>query len=211
MRDALRSNFQGGVTVTELLVVMVIISVLAAFALLQRGGADTQLKRQNVAQELKNAFERARFDSVKRRADSSAIQARVVVDASSFTLTVDRNQDGVLDAADAQVTDISGLNVVIASYGGATLPITVSYNQRGETSAVDGSGDTEPIFLVCNASCSSPTVSNSNIVLLTPTGTVNLLPGGGSIPTFSAPGGLTSVPAGSSINNTAAITPAPTP
>jgi prepilin-type N-terminal cleavage/methylation domain-containing protein len=212
MSNSSRSNsHQSGVTVTELLVVVVVISVLAAFALIQPGATNSQLKRQNAAQELKSALERARFDSVKRRADNSAVQANVVVDTSSFTLTVDGNQDGVLNSSDALVTDISGLQVVIASEVGATLPVTISYNQRGEATASDFAGNTDPIFLVCNVSCSSPTVSNSNIVLVTATGTVNLLPGGSEIPEFSPPGGLTTVPPGTSINNTAAIIPTPTP
>ncbi len=205
------NSHQAGVTVTELIVVMVVISVLAAFGLMQLGGADDQLKRQNAAQDLKSALERARFDSVKRRADTAGIQAKVVVDTTSITLSVDKNQDGVIDALDEQVTSIAGLNVVIAADVGVTLPVTVSYNQRGEAAAVDTVGTVVPIFWICNVTCSSPTVANSNILLVTPTGTVNLLPGGSSIPTYSPPVGITNVAPGNSINNSAAVTPSPMP
>ena len=200
---------QRGVTVVELLVVVIVIAVILGFAIIQRGGVDQQLKRQNVAQELKSAFERARFDSVKRRADSPDVQAKVVVTATTFTLTTDRDQSGVLDTADDELTAFSGLNVIIAGNAGITLPVTLTYNQRGEAAAVDNTASTiDPIFFVCNVSCSSPTVANSNIVLVTPTGTVNLLAGGSDLPTYSAPGGLTNVPTNTSINNTAVV-PAP--
>ena len=202
---------QSGVTIAELLVVFVVIAVIAGFALIQKGGTEEQLKRQNAAQELKSAFERARFDSVKRRADNSvpsALRANVVVNASGFTLVTDLNQDGALNSADERSVDLSGSNIVI---GGdeMTFPVTVSFDQRGEATAVDSIGDAQPIFLVCNVSCASPTGTNSNIVLITPTGTVNLLPGGITIPTFSPPAGITIVPPGDSINNQAAVTPTP--
>src|SRR4051812_47613630 len=93
---------QSGVTFIELMVVIVIIAIVAAIALMQRGSADEQFKRQNVARNLKTAFERARFDSVKRRADSSSIPAvplaAVQIEATRFTLATDANQDGVIDA-----------------------------------------------------------------------------------------------------------------
>src|SRR4029079_12806544 len=79
---------ESGVTLIELLVVIVIIVIVCAIALMQRGSADAQFKRQNVARELKVAFERARFDSVKRRAQASPeARVTVVVDTSSYALT----------------------------------------------------------------------------------------------------------------------------
>lgn len=202
---------QTGVTVTELLVVVVVISVLIGFAIIQRGSTDQILRRQNAAQELKSSLERARFDSVKRRADVSSAQANVVITATSVTLTTDRDMNGVLDAADQQVRDFAGSNIVFAGDHVMTFPITVSYNQRGEATATDAGGPVEPVFLVCNSSCDSPDVNNSNILLVTPTGTVNLLPGGTALPTFSPPGGISTIPPSNSINNSAAITPTPTP
>ncbi len=178
---------QDGVSYVELLVVIVIISIVASIAFMQRGSANAQFQRQNVARELKVALERARFDSVKRRADTAATQATVTINANnSFTLRVDKDQNGTLNTAD-DVTTASPANIVIAGSGGITLPVTVIYNQRGEASIVGGG---TPLFLVCNGTC--PTFpgnsGNANIVLVTPTGTVNLLPGGSSLPSFTAPG-----------------------
>ena len=191
---------------------VVVIAVIAGFAMMQMGGANEQFRRQNIAQELKSAFERARFDSVKRRADNPDAQAKVVVNETTYTLTTDRNQDGVFDSTDDEVANLTGQNVVIAGDTGITLPVTIKYNQRGEITAVDATNAViDPVFLVCNVSCSSPTQANSNILMVSRTGTVNLLAGGSELPTFSPPGGITSIPANTSINNTAVVTPTPTP
>jgi Tfp pilus assembly protein FimT len=196
---------QSGASVVETLVVIVIIAIVAALALMQRGSANEQFQRQNVARELKVAFERARFDSVKRRADTVATQAKVLVETDAYTLTTDMNLNGTLESSDdvRKAVSVPGQNVVIAGNGGTTLPVTVSFNQRGEP--VDSSGvSISPVFLVCNASCSSPTNANSNIVVLTPTGTVNLLAGGSTIPAFNAPP-VTSVPVGTGISNMVSV------
>ena len=128
---------QHGVSLIETLVVICIISIVAAIALMQRGSANTQFQRQNVARELKVAFERGRFDSVKRRADTSGVQAKVIVDVNSYTLTSYVDVSGTMTATDAS-SNFSAQNIVIAGYGGLSLPYTVYYNQRGE--AVDSGG-----------------------------------------------------------------------
>jgi prepilin-type N-terminal cleavage/methylation domain-containing protein len=177
---------QTGVTLVELLVVCVIIAILAGFALMLRGGANEQFQRQNVARELKFAFERARFDSVKRRADATADRARVVVEAGSFTLATDKNLDGTITTADDFQTNFAVQNIAIAGQGSSSVPMTIYFDQRGET--VDSAGASiSAAFYLCNVSCASPGNDDANIVLITPTGTVDMLGGGASVPTFNAP------------------------
>jgi prepilin-type N-terminal cleavage/methylation domain-containing protein len=192
-------NFESGVTVVELLVVIIIIAIVASIALMNRGSANEQFKRQNVALELKVAFERARFDSVKRRADTAAVQAKVTVTPTSYTLTIDRNMDGTLTADEDLVASLPA-GVVIGLYSGASLSSQeVVFNMRGETSQLPA-----PQFLVCNVACSSPNNSNSNIVLVTQTGTVNLLNGNSSLPTF-ANANVSNVNTSTDINNTVSL------
>lgn len=180
---------QKGVSLVELLVVIMIITILSTIALMQFGSSKDQFRRQNVAQELKTAFERARFDSVKRRAVSPH-EAKVTVNTNSFTLTVDKNGNGTIEQPDDDsVNNFGSQNVTITDTAGITMtsPVTVFYNKRGEVT--DNAGiPVNPIFIVCNGTCTpTPNSSNSNIVLVTPTGTVNLLAGGSAIPTFAAP------------------------
>jgi prepilin-type N-terminal cleavage/methylation domain-containing protein len=200
----LRSSGQSGVTFIELMVVIVIIGVIAALALMPRGSADTQFKRQNVAQQLKVALERARFDSVKRRAQASPdVRATVVIDTSSYALTTYPINGSGTPTLNTLTTSTSGQNVVMSGNNSITLPFTVYYNQRGEP--VDSAGvSISASFYVCNVSCSSPTNANANLLIVTPTGTVNLLGGGSSVPNFNAPS-ITNVSPTNSINTTAQL------
>jgi prepilin-type N-terminal cleavage/methylation domain-containing protein len=203
---------QDGVTVVELLVVVLIISVVAALAIMNRGSANEQFQRQNVAHELKIAFERARFDSVKRRADTTSIRAKVVVDTTSFTLATDRDLDGTITTADNSQYSTGAQNTVITGQGATSVPLTIYFDQRGETVNSDGTPMTAS-FYVCQASCASPSDANANIVLITPTGTVNLLPGGATPQTFNAP--TVAAPIGDAanidLNSWAQLTPTPAP
>jgi prepilin-type N-terminal cleavage/methylation domain-containing protein len=174
---------QAGFSYVELMIVIVIISIVAAMAMMQRGSANEQFQRQNAARELKVAFERARFDSVKRRADGgSAPFASVSISADSFTLRTYRNDTNGVATANDQTTPLP-TGVVIARHDGTALgtPV-VSFDMRGETSQ-----SPPPQFLVCNVTCAGPSNATADIVLVTPTGTVNLLPGSASIPSFSNP------------------------
>ena len=187
---------QAGVSLVELLVVTAIIAVVASIAFLQQGSANAQFQRQNASRELKVAFERARFDSVKRRVDGTIPYAAVIVDETQFTLVTDSNSDGdVLDPAD-QVVVVFAPNIRLAARTGLNLPLTVNFNRRGEPSV------SSPEFVICNGTCdfSNDTPSNADILLVTPTGTVNLLPGGSPIPSFTAP-------SQTSISNSSGIEP----
>lgn len=194
---------EAGWSLIELLVVTVVIAIVAALAFMQRGTANEQFQRQNAARELKVAFERARFDSVKRRATVPVgadpdLRAYVIVSSNSFTLRTDNNQDGVLDTADDQIYTFP-TGVTAEGYGfvlGGSRQ--VFFNQRGESFiAADN-----PQFMICNGTCpTAPGFSNvSNTVLVTPTGTVNLLGGGVTIPTFTNP-------TVSNVSNTAGVKP----
>jgi len=192
------------VSLIETLVVIAIIVVVAGLALMQRGSANAQFQRQNVARELKVAFERGRFDSVKRHAEGAG-PATVVVDANSYTLTTDLNMDGTFQSSEIVTTNLSAQNITIAGYTSMSLPVTVTFNKRGEASAVGGGVAVTPQFYVCNGTCpQTPTNGTANIVLVTPTGTVNLLAGSATPPTF-ANANVTSVSTTSGIRNTVSL------
>src|SRR5436190_10155660 len=121
-------NDQSGVSLAETLIVVAIISIVASLAYFKMGTANTQFQRQNVARELKVAFERARFDSVKRRAGGAG-PSHVTVDATSYTLNIDSNNDGTYETL---VTNFTAQNITIAGYTSMTLPVTVTFDKRGE-------------------------------------------------------------------------------
>jgi prepilin-type N-terminal cleavage/methylation domain-containing protein len=197
MADFIQSNsHQAGVTLTELLVVLVVIATIAGFAIMRRGTANEIFKRQNVAQQLKSAFERARFDSVKRRADNVGVdyRAKVTITPTSYTLRTFNNDVNSMPVASDAVTTLPA-GIVIGLYDGSALTSQeVAFDMRGETPA-----SPPPQFYVCNVTCASPTNLTANIVIVTLTGTVNLLPGGSTLPTFGAPA-VSPVPVGTGVN-----------
>ena len=186
-REKYNFQAQNGLSLVELLVVMVVIAIVAALALMSRPAVNEQLRRQQAARELKVAFERARFDSVKRRADSSTTRAYVEIFPNSFTLRTDLNQDGTLDASDDKNYPFPS-GIVADGYGfslGSSK--LVEFDRRGKASVADGS---DPEFMICSgASCPTApgNASTSHTVLVTLTGTVNLLDGGIAVPTFNNP------------------------
>src|SRR5258708_5154080 len=140
-----RVSGQHGVSLIETLVVVSIISIVAAIALIQPGSANTQFQRQNIARQLKVAFERARFDSVKRHAQGAG-PATVVVNTTSFILTTDQNNDGTFQSSESVTTSFSTQNIVINRKTGTAYPVTVSFNQRGEATATASDGSVVPEF-----------------------------------------------------------------
>jgi Tfp pilus assembly protein FimT len=176
-----------GFSLVETLVVVVIIFIVAAVVLLNGSKANKLLQMQNGSRQLKAAFERARFDSVKRRADTGQL-AQVEVQTDRFILTTYSGGTAVTQ------TTLLSPGVTISHYSSGTLPMTITFNWRGETAGG------VPQFRVTESQS-----SQSEIVIVTATGTVNLLPGTASIPSFPNPtlGGTTL--SNSSINNSAVV------
>lgn len=186
-RDKLSS--EAGVTLVELMVVALIIIIVATIAFLNAGTAHPQFQRQNATRQLKAALERARFDSVKRRAVNDNQKASVTIAGASFILTTDVTLNGLTSDPSDSVTTFADTGISIQRYDGATLDSTnnkVVFNMRGEV-------PTSPAaqFLICNGTCpavASLTPSVADILIVTPTGTVNLLPGTpAALPTFTDP------------------------
>jgi type II secretory pathway pseudopilin PulG len=185
---------QAGFSVVEVLIVVVVIMILAAFAVMQFGASAANLERQNVAREFKVNLERARFDSVKRRATGCADMSRVeITGPTPFQLVTDRDQNGTLNpATETTRVDFTGAGrVLIVDDPAPTYPIVFRFDQRGNVSSgscgSETPADTPTTF--CQVPCTAATASSNNasLIYVSPTGTVSMLAGGESIPSFSAP------------------------
>lgn len=195
-----RFNTQSGISIIEALIVLVILAIVVAFAVAQIGQSKNTLQRQNIARQLKVSLERARFDSVKRRAANAADMARVTIDsATSFTLYTDVNQNGTIDASDGR--QFSFGNGDIRLVGINSFPVTVSFDQRGQVILTNGS----PNFTICNGcTADTATAQNSSIVRVSPTGTVSMTAGGDSAPNFLNPA-VANVSASEEIKSSVAV------
>jgi Tfp pilus assembly protein FimT len=208
-KTEMRLKGESGVTLVEVLIVVVIIMVVSLVPLLSIQSSKTVFERQNFARELKSALERARFDSVKRRASDPGIQARVIISEDGFEVVTFAKPAGTSasstemgEVMDSKQLEEQGRVLSHPSSDiGTAFPVTISFSERGEATAVDADGNlvSSPAVVICAGTCSTFDRSNSNILAVSRTGTVNLLPGDEVIPTFTAPQ-TTTVNATSGIN-----------
>ena len=154
-----RSGSDAGFSVVELLIVALMISVLVGFAITQIARAKQNMARANAVKELATNIEKARLDSVRRHATTSAQMAQVaIINANFYSVTLDANGDGVLDAprvigmpADSNLTIQNG-----------SFPRTILFNWRGRT--VDSFGNSvEPDSVMIGNSHGSTTVSITKV------------------------------------------------
>ena len=211
---------ESGVSIVETLIVLVIVVIVVTFAVVSFSRGSRNLSRQNVAREFKVSLERARFDSVKRRASVCSDMSRVTVNnATSFTVTTDLNQNGTLEAAEArdQVFGIQGDVTMVGN--GVTFPVTIRFDERGHavlSDCVSTPPPNVPLLYFCNGACTPSTANsqNSNVVFVSPTGTVAMLTGGETMPTFANPS-VANVNSNVQVNPMLAVwaptTPSPTP
>jgi prepilin-type N-terminal cleavage/methylation domain-containing protein len=214
----LEINSQSGKSLLELVIVLAVAAIIVTFAVAQFGSSRRNFNRQNIARELKVSLERARFDSVKRRPSLESNMARVTIDsATAFSLMIDLNQNGSVEVSETKQINFPDTEVKIV---GETLvfPITIRFNRYGQISATNGIG-TEidlPYFRVCEK-CTNATgnATNSNIITISPTGTVAMLNGGESPTTVQNPN-VSTISQSEDINslvtiNDGSATPTPTP
>jgi prepilin-type N-terminal cleavage/methylation domain-containing protein len=213
---------QRGISLIEVLIVLVVLGILVTFAIARFGSASGNLDRQNIAREFKVFLERARFDSIKRRANVCSDMSRVTItDATTFALSIDLNQDGTLQPATETRTISLGSQSNVKIVGnGVTLPITIRFDERGHSflySDCAASPDANvPLVYFCNGTCTSATATsqNANVIFVSPTGTVAMLPGNETMPSFSAPT-VSNVTTNANVNPRLTVwsptTPTPTP
>jgi prepilin-type N-terminal cleavage/methylation domain-containing protein len=185
------TDSQKGFSLLELLIVVVIIGVVAVMAMTQFGRTETRFQRQNIARELKIYLERARFDSVKRRATATDDMARVTITgATAFNVTTDMNLNGTIDTADTRFMSLNGRTDARITGTNLIFPVVIRFDHRGQATAINGNNlEITPKFTICDANCTvaNANADNSTVITVTPTGTVAMMNGGTSLSTINAP------------------------
>lgn len=148
-----------GFSVLELLIVALMLLVLVGFAITQIARAKQNMTRANAVRELTTYIEKARLDSVRRHATTSAQMAQVsIINANFYSVTLDTNGDGNVDApcvigmpANSNLTIQNGL-----------FPRTIMFNWRGRTVDTGGNPTPNPDNVTIGNSYGSTTVRITN-------------------------------------------------
>ena len=188
----------------EILIVLAVGGILVAMAVTRMINAQSNLERQNLAREFKVNLERARFDAVKRRATTLADMTRITIStATAYKVLLDLNQNGVLETSEERTVSFADRSNVQILGTNLVFPVTITFDRFGNTTTVNGNGETiSPVFTFCEGECTleTATVANSNIISLSSTGTVAMLKGGETLPTFDDPT-VTNVGTGTAVND----------
>lgn len=129
------SASESGFSVLELLIVAVMLSVIVGFAINQIAQAKQNMARANAIRELTTYIEKARLDSVRRHATTSAQMAQVsIINANFYSVTLDGNGDGTMEAP--RVIGMPADSNLIIENG--PFPRTIMFNWRGRTVDADG-------------------------------------------------------------------------
>ena len=170
---------QSGFSILELLMVIVVVTILATIGIVIFRGAKTDFERQRIVREFKNYLERARFDSVKRRATTEAQMSKIVLNGPfSFTARLDFNNDGLLSPEEERLVDFtsrSSTRIVVSDT--LNYPVTILFDRRGHVDTRDStSAPIEPLFTICSE-CASAN-PQTTILSLSTTGTVAVIRNG---------------------------------
>ena len=166
---------QSGFSIIELLIVLVVIGILTTLSLMQLGESRVDFQRQRISREFKNYLERARFDSVKRRAknpdgerctNSPEQPATVEVWQTKFKVSLDFDGDGNLTPTEVREVNFADrTDAVIKVSDTLNYPITIRFDCRGLVAARDSTNaEVTPLFSICSdCSNSSPDVTRISI------------------------------------------------
>lgn len=189
---------QGGYSLIEIFIVIVIIGILTTLALLQLGRSRVDLQRQRIAREFKVYLERARFDSVKRRAAGAEVAKVVLNGPSSFTVTLDFDGDGQLLPIETRTVNFADrTDAVIQVSDTLNYPVSLSFNWRGLVEVLDSANQpVTPLFTICSdCSDSDPDITR---IYISSSGTVAELRAGQdpqALPTPTTSNSNTGIPA----------------
>ena len=203
-------NSQSGQSLIEMLVVLAIVGIVTVIAVFSLGNARNNLQRKNIAREFKVSLERARFDSVKRRVADDNAMARVTINnATSFSLATDLNRNGTIENSDVHQVNFTNSNVRIVG-NNLTFPVTIRFDRRGFATATNSLGAEISLNLEICENCTVATANSSNAdtISVSPTGTVLMMEGNETLPTFQNPN-TSVVSGGSQINPLVTVTQTP--
>jgi prepilin-type N-terminal cleavage/methylation domain-containing protein len=112
---------QSGFSLTELLVVVVIIAIISAFSIMGINKARSSMSLTNSARVITTYLEKARIDSIRRRAKTTAQMAKVeVLTSTTYKVTMDFDGRGNITSRTFPVEN--GVSIIIPNDPDIVLP-----------------------------------------------------------------------------------------
>lgn len=160
-----------GASLVEMLIVVALIGIVAAWAIMRIVEAQQSVRLSGATQELTAYLDKARLDSIRRRATALDQMAQVsITSPTSYSVSLDRDGNGQLDAP--RVFEFPAGSV---TFNVAHFPTIVRFNWRGRV--VDESGEqlSKPAEIsLQDANGPGPMINLSAAGDTTPHGNVNL-------------------------------------
>jgi Tfp pilus assembly protein FimT len=131
------SKGERGVSVLEMLIMMLMISVITGYALTRISGAQQFMRMENASREFMSYVEKARVDSVRRHAGPPGplpqpqMSSVTITGPRTYTVVMDFDGDGIMDPP--RNMTIAPDQGVFFNTGGTPLPLSISFNWRGRT------------------------------------------------------------------------------
>jgi prepilin-type N-terminal cleavage/methylation domain-containing protein len=98
-RMSRKSRSSAGFSILEMLIVLIVLATISGYAIVTYSRTQANLARNDAALRFSIALEKAQHDSGKRRnAPVPQLGYVKVIDSKSYSLSVDANGDGVIDA-----------------------------------------------------------------------------------------------------------------
>ena len=128
VRENKRKRGERGLTVLQLVIVVVIATILMAFALIGIANARQRIRLTNSAHSMASYLERARADSVRRHPTAANQMSGIqMVNNTTYRVLMDFNGDGTMEMRDVTLED----GVIVATN---PLPDPILFDWRGRLS-----------------------------------------------------------------------------
>ena len=140
MRAATSRIDQQGFTLIQMIVIVALVSIVTTFGAIGIVKARAHMRLVSSARQFATLAEKARADSVRRHGMGGAMANLQLLSATSYTVTMDFNGNGVIDASDTHTfnleSDVTFANGFVGS--------TITFDWRGRSVT----GQVSPIMIL---------------------------------------------------------------
>ena len=121
IRVTKRRTGQRGFTLIQLLIIVAMATVITAFGAIGIVNARAHMRLASSARQFTTRVEKARADSVRRHAMGASMSTVTLLSQTSYTITMDFDLNGVIDAWDTQTFDLEQDITFAPEFVGTTI------------------------------------------------------------------------------------------